>query len=429
MLQIVGFLRQCVTNSWSTFLLILTLVALPKAGIIIHGVPITWGYMLLIVLGLLGFAEWLRGLHADDSCRLSLRPLACLVPFQLILIGTFIALGYERMGYAASLFFSFVIMPYLMASLAHGVLIKASSVTWLRNSVRFAIIYGVLLFATSNTSGWFLEVPGLTTMLGGDVPLAGKNNNRYGVYKFISTYSNGNIYGLCFLMLLPLYKMIDSARFVLLAKLTIILTLSRTAWIGLIFYDVIILGKSFPVKNRKGFSRGLLALAVDLAAIKGVASLIPWPKDGLLDKNLGGRLPQFNIISIIKQNLVDGNYLNILLPTKPFLTVYEMTYLSILDGFGVLGLIFFILAMGCPVYFIGRIARESGNPWLQAACLSMILYLIVAFSDGALVNAPVMAFYWALVFFSLSAYERNLSGDTTQARQQPSRSFQLSKSR
>jgi hypothetical protein len=80
-----------------------------------------------------------------------------------------------------------------------------------------------------------------------------------------------------------------------------------------------------------------------------------------------------------------------------------MTYLSILDGFGVLGLVFFILAMGFPVYHLARIARQSGNPWLQAVCLSMILYLIVAFSDGALVNAPVMAFYWALVFFSLRA--------------------------
>ena len=429
MLQKTGLLMQCRTSSWSTLLLILTLVALPKAGILVRGIPITWGYLVVIVLGMIGFTEWLQGLRSNTSCRLSVLPLACLIPFQSILIGTFIVLGYERPGYALSLMFSFMAMPYLMAGLANSIPIQASAGLWLRDSVRFVLVYGMLIFLISNISGWFIELPGLTTMLGGDVPLAGKNNDRYGIYKFTSTYSNGNIYGICLLMLLPLYARLETGWFKLLAKLSIVLTLSRTAWIGLVLYDCGVLFKAAMERRFHQILRSLLALGIDLVVIKLVSSFTRWGSSGVIDKNLGGRLPQLGILADLKERWLEGDYVGFLLPVKAFIRIYEMTYLGILEGFGVLGLIFFILAMGCPVYFIGRIARESGNPWLQAACLSMILYLIVAFSDGALVNAPVMAFYWALVFFSLSAYERNLSGDTTQARQQPSRSFRLLKSR
>ena len=427
MLQKTGLLRQGISRSWSTLLLILTLVALPKAGILVRGIPITWGYMVVIGLGMIGFIEWLQGLWANKACRLSLLPLACLIPFQSILIGTFIVLGYERPGYALSLIFSFVAMPYLMAGLANSIPIQASAELWLRNTVRFVLLYGMLIFLTSNISGWFIELPGLTTMLGGDVPLAGKNNNRYGIYKFTSTYSNGNIYGICLLMLLPLYARLETGWFMFLAKLSIVLTLSRTAWIGLVFYDC---GVLFKVGMERGFNqilRSLLALGIDLVLIKVVSAFTRWGSAGVIDKNLGGRLPQLGILDGLKERWLEGDYLGVLLPVKAFIRIYEMTYLGILEGFGVLGLVFFILAMGYPVYCIARIARKSGNPWLQSVCLSMILYLIVAFSDGALVNAPVMAFYWALVFFSLSAYERNLSGDITEQQQQRSGSFQLPK--
>ena len=217
MLQKTGLLRQGKAHSWSVLVLILTLVALPKAGFLVRGIPITWGYLVVIGLGVIGVTEWLQGLRSNTSIRLSVPPLAWLIPFQTILVGTFTLLGYERPGYAASLFFSFVIMPYLMAGLANTIPLPAPAGLWLRNAVRFVLLYGMLTFLISNISGWFIELPGLTTMLGGDVPLSEKNNNRYGIYKFISTYSNGNIYGICLLMLLPLYARLEHGGFVFLA--------------------------------------------------------------------------------------------------------------------------------------------------------------------------------------------------------------------
>jgi hypothetical protein len=423
MLQKTGLLGQGKAHSWSLLVLILTLVALPKAGFLVRGIPITWGYLVVIGLGVIGFSEWLQGLRSNKSIRLSLPPLAWLIPFQTILVGTFIVLGYERPGYAASLIFSFVIMPYLMAGLANSIPLPAPAGLWLRNAVRFVLLYGMLTFLISNISGWFIELPGLTTMLGGDVPLSEKNNNRYGIYKFISTYSNGNIYGICLLMLLPIYARLEHGGFVFLAKLSIVLTLSRTAWIGLVLYDCGGLLKASFERRTRQVSQALLALGIDLVVIKLVSAFTLWGSAGVLDRNLGGRLVQFSVLDGLKERWREGDYLGILLPVKAFIRIYEMTYMGMLESFGVLGLVFFILGMGFPVYYIGAIARKSGNHWLQAVCLSMVVYLIVAFSDGALVNAPVMAFYWAMVFFSLSAYQRIQSSDQAYTRTHDAGSF------
>lgn len=211
-----------------------------------------------------------------------------------------------------------------------------------------------------------------------------KCNSRGIVSKLISTYNNGNIFGISMTMLLPLYCYLQKSswhRFVF--KLALVLTLSRTAWIGLLLNEISY--SLFTIKNkRKAFLYLFLCIIGTAGSLAAILLHYDFNISFLFDSSLGGRRGQ------IDNALQHSSFF----PSKPFKEIVEMTYISMLDQFGIIGLLAYLLAVAGPLFLY---LTKPPSKIRLCILLGLINYLIIAFADGAVMFIPVLAFFWILV--------------------------------
>jgi hypothetical protein len=364
--------------------LVLFLVAFPKGGVAVGGIALTWGYLLLGALGGICVIRLASGAPGKVA-RLHLLALAALVPFQLVALLSFLWQGAEHLGYTISFLASFFAIPAICLALTSLYVRRVDldrTLRWLRNAIRFVALYGIFLFFFRLTQGYFIEIPFLTVNLADFGQLEEKYIDRGGVFKLISTYNNGNLYGICLLLLLPLYQCVERNRVASGAvKFSLLLTLSRTVWAGLLVYELI---------HRLWLRRiGLRTVALLSASAAALALGIWWALrlmdldlEFLFDAGLGNRLVQFQDAFAI-------------LPHKPFVGIAEMVYLSVLDTFGAVGLSALIVGLSAPVamYFL-QLTPGGASDYRRSLVAGLIVYLFVAASDGAILLIPVMALYW-----------------------------------
>lgn len=374
--------------------LVAFLVLFPKGGIKVGGVPLTWGYLILALstvpfLLQLAFGSRLR----VTSTRLFV--VSALVPFQLVVWATLLVHGVNGMGFAVSLIVSFFFIPIAFL-LALGVYLDRMDLVPLFKLLRWSILlvaaYGIFLFIYRLKAGSFIEIPYLTVNAGDVGGLENKYIDRGGIFKLISTYNNGNIYGVSILLLLPLYGWLERRKSCqAIVKGSLLLTLSRTVWVGLILYEVL---QRVYVKRISARALTVLLLALLLlgGGIAYAMTLIGRDTSFLLDRNLGGRLGQLDALQ--RAGLVGAG---------PFEAIYEIVYLSVMESFGIVGLATFVLAMALPValHFF-RAVPFADTVYKRNLAAALMTYLVVAMSDGALLFIPVMAFYWFVVSLLLS---------------------------
>ncbi|MGI9179334.1 MAG: hypothetical protein ACR2H9_02300 [Longimicrobiaceae bacterium] len=370
------------------------LLLLPKGGIKLAGVPITWGY-----LGLALFFLWLP-LALLAGRRIELRKvrlltLALLLPFQAVAWLGLVTNGIEGFGFAISLVVSLVFVP-LMFVLVFGVHLDRLDLSYLFRLVRFGVlavsVYGIFLFFYKLLTGSFIEIPFLTVNAGDVGELEDKYIDRAGVFKLISTYNNGNIYGICLLILLPLYVWIErSGVKQLIVKTSLLLTLSRTVWAGLIVFELV-----QRLYVRRVSPRTVVVLGTSLLLIAGgvwyALDLLGVDVGFLFDRTLGGRQEQWKNLELMT-----------VLPSTEFEDIREMVYLSMLHNFGLLGLASFLLGMAAPLLlFASGSLPFAASGYKKSLAVGLFVYLFVSLSDGALLFIPVMAFYWFVVSLLLS---------------------------
>jgi hypothetical protein len=387
--------------------LVLFLLVFPKGGIKLAGVPLTWGYLALMLTVVPFAIQLLYG------ARLRLVPsrflvAAALVPFQLVVWAALLTQGTSDMGFAMSLVVSFFAIP-LIFLFPVGVHLDRTDLTLLFRLVRVGVVvvaaYGIFLFVYRLRMGTFLEIPYLTINAADAGTLEDKFIDRGGVFKLISTYNNGNLYGVSILTLLPLYLWLERRTLPqAIVKLSLLLTLSRTVWLGLIVAEVLqrVYVRRPTVKTLAVLTGSLVLLAVGIGYV--MSSILGVQFGFLADRNLGGRLSQLDALETAP-----------LLPNSPFAAIYEMTYLSVLNVFGLVGFGAFVLAMFTPVglHFAGALPGRSST-YKRALVSGLVVYLTVAFLDGAILFIPVMAFFWFVVSLLLSdnaSFERWNTGE------------------
>lgn len=339
-------------------LVVIFLLFFPKGGVKIVELPITWGYLLLVTLA---------PFQKLSLSKKNLIPLFALIPFQIALITTHLLYGTENLGYTISLFLGFFLFPWLFCGTQ---IARYADFNKIRAGILFVAVYGIFLFFYKLKTGHFFEIPYLT-INGHDAGQLGfKSIERGDFFKLISTYNNGIIYGVCLLMLLPLYQVEETNRLkIALVKLSLLLTLSRTVWAGLLFYELI---SPFFIKRAFPF----LKLSVIVLGLLGLSMWMGFGRDFFFDLSFGGRIGQ---LELFKMPSLFGN--------GPFVEVKESVYFGILESFGLFGFFTFLIAMSAPLLLKGRKELQLG----------LISYLFISLSDGALLFIPTLAFFWFLV--------------------------------
>jgi hypothetical protein len=382
-------------------ILVLFLLVFPKGGFKIEEIPITWGYVFLGITSLLFFLKaYLKLVPAHFSVILSL------LPFQLYCLSMFMANGTANLGFTISFIIHFVLFPFLFFIQFSKFIVDLDVdyfLSILKKSIFFISIFGILLFIIRIFTGNFLLIPFLTSNLHDTSTFElTKNIARGNLFKLFSTYNNGNLLGICLLMLLPLYQLAEKRTFMRsIVKLSLVLTLSRTVWIGLLLAEIL---RYLYVQKLTTFS--VLKLTFRLSIIGSILAVVLHYLGRdiffILDPTLGGRFELFDILS---NSTWIGNL--------PFEGFCEIVYLGVLKNFGILGLITFIIAITSPLWIYVFAVRTQTTSFQRSLLSGLFIYLTISCSDGAMLFIPVMVFYWFLSALLLAKPSINLESVKT----------------
>jgi hypothetical protein len=378
-------LKKEKVNKTIIFLLTFFLIAFPKGGFKISNIPITFGYLFLAIIASLLF---LRKKYAILKEHILI--LIFFLPFQIISLLTLIFNGYEKnnfsFGFVVAFFVSFFILPFYFFFI-FSEHIKNLDLNYffkvLKRFIFFIAIYGIFLFFYKIFTKKFLEIIFLSINFHDKGTLEFKHINRGSVFKLISTYNNGNIYGISLLMLYPLYKLIEKKFYKkLIVATSLILTLSRTVWIGFLLTEFFF---SFFIKKEKkraaiNFLITFFSMIIFLIIIGKILNFsFLW----FFDFTLNGRTLQFEVFKNLE-----------IFSSTVFWAIKEILYLSILENFSILGFISFLIAISSPlvVYTVKNKYKKKLNID-KSFFFGLFTYLIISISDAAILYIPIMVIY------------------------------------
>lgn len=369
-------------------LLFLFILFFPKGGLKLQGFPVTWGFLIFLGVGVILVFKRRQILEKKP-----LLFLAALVPFQIVSLALIGFHGYANLADTVSLVLHFFVFPYVvfLCFPQHIMSIDLAYILeWMKKGVFFIALFGVFLFFYKFFFGKFIEIPFLTVNYHDFQDLEEtKCIDRGGVFKLISTYNNGNLYGVCVLMLMPLYSFYETSFLKkLLVKSSLVLTLSRTIWLGLLMLELV---NFFLLKTT--FIKKFGLLVVNGCLLGGLFITLdyffPLSLEFIFDRFFGNRIGQLEVLKDIS-----------FLGKEPFEGVYEVVYLGLLKSFGVIGVITFILFFSFPLLLavFKKLCGKEMPCYQIRAGAGLFLYLFMAGSDGALLLIPVMCFCLFLMF-------------------------------
>jgi hypothetical protein len=362
------------------------LILFPKGGFQVSGIPVTWGYLLLGFGGMLALASTIVLHNASFSPRwffslcsalpfgfysiISLYLLDIASPTSVIVTGTVVGV--------LPIIFLFALGPWMDRT--KDMALVLGLIRW---CVFWVAVLGFIFFAYYVVTKKTFEIPFLTVNGADENALLGKNNSRGELQKMASTYNNGNIFGICLLMLLPVYCVLEKRVWrQYFLKLALFLTLSRSVWVALVVSEVLTL--FLLPGNKKRQTIVSVALFFTVACSLGtLLVLMNRGTEWLTDSDLGGRLDQLDTLK------------DITLFTKPVTDgIREMVYITSMYKYGLIGLFLLILMLATPIF--GFFAGDRQSALRRGLVLGAVNYLVLCFADGAFVFIPVMAFFWFL---------------------------------
>jgi len=366
------------------------LLFFPKGGIKLSGIPITWGYIIFFMSSLFLILKY-KIFNVKISKKKGFVILSML-SFQVYILISLYFNGNSNLGMTVSLIVSLILIPWLSIVYVGKYIDEHMDIYYLFKIVKigliFISIYGIFLFFYRIFTGKWIEVPFLTINFGDLGRLDEKFITRGGIYKLISTYNNGNIYGISVSILLPLYEFIEKSKIKkLIVKVSMVLTLSRTVWISLIVYELLIRPLINGIVLKKIIMQVIFVILIVFSLYKIAGTITSNPIGFLFDKNLGGRVGALDILHNFE-----------LVSTKPVSGIFEIVYLGVLNAFGLIGLLLFLFMMLSPI--ISSICVR--NVYKKSLLYGLILYLIISLSDGAILLIPVMMFYWFIASLLIS---------------------------
>lgn len=368
---------------------VLFLIIIPKGGFKIAGIPLTWGYL---YLGFIFFSisrSVIKKEHFVLDNKHLLSYLAT-IPFVVYVTMHLLINGYSSaFGMLISFYVSFVFLPFLFY-IYLGYYFKRINPSYVEKLISNAVVavsvYGIVLFLIKAFLKADVEIPYVTINAADVGDVANKYNVRGNVSKLISTYNNGNIFGICILMLLPMFYETNKSKLkIALVIIALIFTLSRTVWIGLLLFllikyrqKLIMLTKSFIILGVFFFLFNIVFLTKGF--MYGSLS------NFILDFKFGGRITQ--IRQAFSEITIFG--------TTNFEGFAEIVYLSLLKQFGLVGVFLFFVSFFTPIFIFFTTKNNNYNYILGA-----IIYLFICLSDGAILLIPTLCFFYFICTMAL----------------------------
>lgn len=367
------------------YLSILTIffcLSFPKAGFYIEDIPINFG---LILLGLTNFLIWCEFI-GDLIIKKRIKFHVLSFFYLIIILAFYFLLVFFINGYSNNkIFFSIIISIFFIPIMTLGIMryIIKKKTTHLAKvfyiSFLIVTLFGIASFILINFFHIAIGVPYLT-VTGGDPNIVFlKNNVRDFVVKAVSTYNNGNLLGVNILIWFPLimYYFYPSFKNKILGRILFLLTFSRTVFIGWFLLEALVFLKKYSFLTKLFLSFWFFLILIMSLFIVG--QQYGW-FGFLTDSTLGGRISQFDILTNFQ-----------LFPDEPVQGIQEVVYLSVLKNFGLVGLILFLITYFSPLFI-------SSKNYFQMICKnSVLVYLLIMFSDGAFVLFPTQFIFWMLV--------------------------------
>jgi hypothetical protein len=378
-------------NAW---FLVVFLCLFPKGGIKVGIVPLTWGYLYLALLTPPLVLVRLLLLPLRFPVQL-LAALGMIAPIQILCLYAFAIYGIYDKSFSVSTFAGLFFLPWIFLLVFPpflGYIDGQRLAKYLRLCILFAALWGILLFVWHPLTGKFIEIPYLTVNAADYGELETTKHIARGFFlKLISTYNNGNLYGVCMLILLPLYTLLEVKKWRrAVVQIALFLTLSRAVWAGMIFNELLSLVllllrqvDTFPRVFLGGAAKRVAALAVTVVLIFASLLFNANSVAFLFDSQLGGRTGLFAIVSTAT-----------FLPTRGVSGFQEICYLSAADQFGWAGGAAFLLLMMSPLLLLFVDSTALKSPHRRVALKGLMLYSFMAWIDGGFPYIPTMAFYW-----------------------------------
>ncbi|MDE8653182.1 O-antigen ligase family protein [Novosphingobium album (ex Liu et al. 2023)] len=361
-------------------LLIVLNVAIPKAGIAFGGTPLTFGYLALLGLTPLGLIFIVQQSRISSVAAANFLygyvPISAFALFKLMYLGSNLVL----VAFIGILLVFPAIMLLIYAPIVDCLTDRQIGTT-LKWSIRFAVAWGLFNFALYAVTKRIIEIPYLTVNPLDLGNIYEKNNARGELMKLVSTYNNGNLFGVCLVMLFPVYAYFEKSRsFLGACCLAIVCTLSRTVWFGFLGLVLIMTLLGLIRAGRPAFwlvGAGLLIVGSALVPLMG------WTPMKVVQPTIGGRI-------VYWQELVLSPF------GTPEVRVREVLYAGLLQSFGIVGTCVALIAFLFPVvYAIAKI--PSLNPLRRSAFAGIAAYLLMAFSDAAFIYPPTIVIFLFMV--------------------------------
>ncbi len=363
-------------------------LALPKGGIMIYRFPLTWGYLLIAVVGAMASIAVIRKRNLQIAPII--QTFGLFLPLAVIVYYKAVHYNLPSVGWIpfAVIFGLFPILILIAIGPQLERIRAADMARAIRPMIRFAVAWGLMNFFLFILTREIIEIPYLTVNIGDVGEVLSKNNLRSGgLMKLVSTYNNGNIFGACMVMIMPLYLYFEHRKiWRALFIVAIILTLSRTAWFSMTAAFIMMALAGQIRLNRAGV---WISAAAAVCVLLVLLPVMGWSSANLIDDRLGGRL---TYLQDLKLSFFGADRINI----------PEVVYFGLLQSFGLFGLVISLCALGFGAGF-GIMHWQQLSRLRQAAVVGVLAYLAAATMDGAMLYPPVFPIF---LFLNALIYRR-----------------------
>lgn len=383
-------------NGFLFNLLLITIffnICFPKAGIKLSGIPLTVGNVFLAIT----FFFWAMKKVINRRMKINKIGYILIILMLYSLIKYLLIGGFEKnIGYIIPL----VVYP-LMFIIAYDTIDAKEKLQKVIKVICFGFfficIYALLQYVFGIEK---VCIPGLTvnlsdyTTYGANWYLQKNNNNSSGIgTKIISTFQNGNLYGVNALLIYPIvygYLKKENRSFLMYVSLAlfvicVFLSLSRSCWLGIVLFMLFgIFLESEKNKNRLYRKAIIILMCLVLVGVSFKYFPSITTRFSSMDKSsimsMSGRTEG---LTEVLNNFSQYKYIFIwFIGSNGFIEnvglAYEMTPLALLVQVGIIGIVLFYETL----YQVWK--RMNKKKWLQNAVkLSIFIWTIVGCIEGA----------------------------------------------